>query len=303
MGVFVFPDETTDNVLIRATFFDEAGSQTLASVTRVHADGGEHVVQEAITPLCDEIYVDDTTAPLNTTFHYVVHATPDDPAIVSADVTLAAEDDLIWIRDPNRPWANMQMSLCAVGTPCSPTAPDPCLTFIRWGTETYRADVELMPIFNRPRPADVYGRRKDAEVSSLRFLSTHGEGDCSCIENVRTLFTGGGPIHLTLPAAYCIPDRCYQPLDLVMSYLSDRIDQRKPWRMWEVPLVAVDCPTGPRQGVLDATWCDVNEDYATYADLTATGFFWGEVRSGNATAPPLLSGYGAGPYGSGPYGS
>lgn len=300
MGVFVFPNDATDQVLVRATFFDETGVQTLATVIRVHADGSEHVVQDAITPLCEEIYVNDTIPPLDETVHYRITATPDNPNIISADVTLTRATDLVWLRSPSRPWANLMMTLCPDRTPCGP-APSPCLAFVSWGTETYAADAELVPVHDRPRPVPITARRKDAAVDRLRFLSVHADGDCSCIESVRTLFTAGGSVNLSFPPEYCIPDRCYQPGDLTMAYITP--DQRKPYRLWEVPLVAVDCPVTNPQGVAEDTWCDVNEDYATYAALTATGFFWGQVRSGQATAPPLLDGYGAGPYGSGPYGS
>lgn len=301
MAVFVFPDDTNDIVLIQATFNDVPGVQDVVNVIRVHADGTQHPVREGIVPLCDEIYVNDTTPPIGETFHYLFTATPDNPTppMVSADVTLTPETDLVWMRDPNRPWADVRMTLCPETTPCGP-APDPCLSFVSWSTEEYAADANLIPIHDRERPVSVFARRKDAVVDLFRFLSVHGD-DCACIENVRTLYTAGGPVHLSFPAEYCIPARCYQPGDLSMSYLSR--DLRKPYRLWEVPLVAVDCPTGERQGVANGTWCDVNDTYATYADLTASGFDWGEVRAGDATAPPVPSGYGAGPYGSGPYGS
>lgn len=300
MGIFVTPDDTADQVLIHATFGDVPGTQTTVTVIRVHADGSQHVVQDGITPLCDEIYIYDTIPPLGETFHYLITATPDDPQIVSPDVALTREADLVWMRSPERPWANLRMTLCPERTPCGP-APDPCLAFVSWSGETYAADVDLVPVHDRQRPVPVYARRKDAVVDRLRFLSVHGPEDCSCIESVRTLYTAGGPVNLSFPPEYCIPDRCYQPGDLAMTYLSP--DHRKPYRLWEVPLTAVDCPTVQPQGVAGGTWCDVAEQYATYAELTASGFTWGDVASGEATAPALLSGYGAGPYGSGPYGS
>lgn len=298
MAVFVFPNDTEDRVLLRITLFDEPGAQTSVTVTRVHADGSEHVVQDALTPLCDELYVNDVMPPIGETFHYLITATPDNPNLLSADVTLTRDDDLVWMRSAARPWANMRMTLCPDRTPCGP-APDPCLAFVSWGAETYAADAQVVPVHDRQRPVTVHARRKDAEVDRFRFLSVHAEDECGCIESVRTLYTDGGIVNLSFPPEYCIPDRCYQAGDLTMTYLTR--DQRKPYRLWEVPLIAVDCPTDPPQGVAGATWCDVNAEWTTYADMTAEGWFWGQIRSGEALIPPV-SGFGAGPYGSGPYG-
>lgn len=284
MSIQLFPNETTDTVTMRVILFDEVGTQTAVTITRQHADGTSHTLAVDLSPLCDEVWFDDTTPPIGSAFTYLITTTPDDINLTSPPVTLTANvPDVIHMQDPSRPWANLDMVLCAEPAEACPTeAPAPCITFVRWGTETYAADTNLLPILNRPRPADIYGRRKDATVSYLRFLTHHAEGDCSCIESIRTLFTAGGPINLRFPEVYCIPDRCYQPLDLTMAYLTERIDQRKPWRLWEVPLVAVDCPVGPMQGVAGATWCDVNEAWATYADMTAAGEFWGQIRTGEA---------------------
>lgn len=283
MTLYTFPDDVRDLVKMRITLFDEPGTQTAVTITRVHADGTSAVLAADLLPLCEEVYYDDTTPPIGAPFHYLITSTPDNVNLVSADITLTEDPGVIHLQDPSRPWADLTLSLCAEpATACPTEAPVPCLTFVRWGTETYAADATLLDILNRERPADVYARRKDAAVSSLRFLSRHADGDCSCIDGVRTLFTAGGPIALRFPAVYCIPDRCYQPLDLSMSYLSDRVDQRKPWRMWEVPLAAVDCPTGTKQGIDGATWCDVAAEWATYADMTAAAVFWGEIRTGSA---------------------
>lgn len=283
MSYSLTPDDTTDTVLVYLLVFDEPGVQTSVTITRLHADGTSHVIAENLVPLCEEVYFNDTTPPIGEPFSYLFTTTPDDIDLTTTTVTLTEDPDTIWFQDPGRPWADLSMSLCAEPDEACPTeAPTPCITFVRWGTETYSADANLLDILNRPRPSDIYARRKDAKVSFLRFMTRHADGDCGCIESIRTLFTAGGTISLRFPAVYCIPDRCYQPLDLTMAYLSDRVDQRKPWRLWEVPMVVVDCPTDAKQGTAGTTWCDVNEAWATYADMTAAGAFWGQIRTGEA---------------------
>jgi hypothetical protein len=103
-----------------------------------------------------------------------------------------------------------------------------------------------------------------------------------------------------MAAPYGQSDRYYQPGDLSEDYLS--IDQRKPYRLWQAPLTAVNAPVGPPQGTDTANWCVIEEQYATFADLTATGLTWGQIAAGEAAVPPDLALYGGGLYGDGPYG-
>lgn len=272
-------DTARADVLIYAEFFTEAGTQTHVTITRLNPDGTETVLITDHLLLCDEVYFYDTTVPIGVAANYRFNTTPDDVDHVEGPVTVTA-DDTIRLGDPSRPWANLVLDLCGDKPgPCGP-APSPCLSFASWGTETYAADANLIPIHGATRPADVYARRKDAAVSSLRFLSRHATDDCSCIEGVRTLFTAGGPVYMRFPPEYCIPDRTYQPGDVTMSYLSGQSDLRKPYRLWEVPLIAVEDVPGPAQGPAGITWCDVNDTFATYADLTASGLFWGNVVAG-----------------------
>lgn len=273
------PDTGRADVLIYAEFATEAGVQENVTITRLNPDGTETVIITDFLLLCDEVYVYDSTPPIDVAFSYRFNTTPVDVNHVEGPVTVTG-DGTIRLGDPTRPWANVVLDLCGDKPgPCGP-APSPCLSFMRWGTEVFAADVELIPVHNRTRPADVYARRKDAAVSSLRFLSRHAQDDCSCIDTVKTLFTAGGPVHLRFPPEYCIPDRTYQPGDLSMSYLAGQSDQRKPYRMWEVPLVVVDDVQLPAQGVAGVTWCDVNDTFATYANLTASGLNWDDVVSG-----------------------
>lgn len=172
-------------------------------------------------------------------------------------------------------------------------APVDDLAWVGFRDKGRAADTGIFGVLNRERPADVYARRKDI-TTTASFLSR----SLSAIDDVYTLYTAGGPLLFQLPAVYGWPDRVVQPDTLNEAYISE--DQRKPWRLWTTPLVAVETPVGEPQGTDVANWCAVEEQYATFADLTATGFTWGQVAAGQAV--PDDDGYGFGPYGSGPYG-
>lgn len=156
-------------------------------------------------------------------------------------------------------------------------------------------DVGLFPVLDREYPADVYARRKQI-TSGVNFLSRSLDAS----EAVYVLYTVGGPLLFQLPAVYGRDDTYLQPATLTEAYLSN--DQRKPWRLWSAPVTAVDLPIGPAQGTDTANWCAVEDAYATFADLTASGYTWGQIAQGQAVPGPVESGYGSGLYGDGPYG-
>lgn len=98
-----------------------------------------------------------------------------------------------------------------------------------------------------------------------------------------------------------------QPGDLDEDYLSEGIDQRLPYRIWDVPTTVVDPVTaGPVQGTECANWCQVEAEFATFADLTATGDTWLDVAAGITQCPDGPpsgdDGFGFGPFGDGPFG-
>lgn len=179
--------------------------------------------------------------------------------------------------------------------------PEPELAWVGLQDKTRAADAGLFDVLDAERPADVYARRKDITTSWL-FLSRTRE----TIDRVYDLYTVGGPLLLQLPQIYAmnVPygqrDRYFQPGDLRESYLS--ADQRRPVRLWSAPITAVESPIGQPQGTDTANWCALADTYATYNDMTLTGYTWGQVASGQASAPPTSGLYGGGLYGSGPYG-
>lgn len=183
----------------------------------------------------------------------------------------------------------------------SDPAPVDDLAWVGFTDKTRAVDAGLFPVLNRELPADVYARRKGIETS-FSFLSRGADA----ITTVYELFTAGGPVLIQVPAIYLMNspygpvDRCYQPGDLLEAYLSE--DQRKVYRLWSAPATQVEVPVGEPQGTDTANWCAVRDTYGTFADLTATGYSWGQVGEGDAITPPLTGLYGGGLYGDGLYG-
>lgn len=280
------------------------GSQTRATLTR-HT-GAPDAPAEYVRGLTDELllgqraYVTDHEARLDEPVWYTVAA--DDGSVMTAGPFTVPGDGAVWLKDPGRPWADLRLDLC--DTPSRdgdcPPAPDPALAWVGFEARTRAADAGLFPVLDRERPADVYARRKDITTSAL-FLSRTRE----VIDEVYDLFTVGGPLLIQVPAVYAMDyprpqrDRYYQPEDLDEAPLGR--DQRRPPRLWTVPLTAVDVPVGPPQGTDTANWCALAEQYPTMGDYETSGFTWADAASGIASGPEPL-GYGEGLYGAGLYG-
>lgn len=157
------------------------------------------------------------------------------------------------------------------------------------------ADVGLFPVLDRERPADVFARRKDI-TTSCRFLTR----SLAASDAVYDLYTAGGSLLFQIPDQYGMnrqygqKDRYFQPGDLNEAYISE--DQRRPLRLWTAPLTAVDLPVGLPQGTDTANWCAVQEQYPTFAQLTATGLTWGQIAQGQGITLPFAGPYDAGTY-------
>jgi hypothetical protein len=207
--------------------------------------------------------------------------------------------NFIWIKDPLRPWANIPFDTCDVSTGHAAqgcTAIDPEFIWGGFGDETWDDDAGLFPILNSQTPADVFARRKFAD-GSLTFFTRALDN----IDTVYDLFTAGGPLMLQLPTEYGFHDAFIQPGQVKREYISR--DQRRPERKWTVPFTIVEKPGGPAQGTACNNWCAVDDAFATYADLTATGDTWSELLQGIVLCPPgITDGFGIGEFGDGPFG-
>lgn len=181
------------------------------------------------------------------------------------------------------------------------TEEEDAIAWVGFRDKDRESDAGLFPVLDRERPADVYARRKDITTSIL-FVSRA----LRALRSIYELFTVGGPILVQVPDAYGMynhygqKDRYYQPETLTEAYISQ--DQRKPVRLWSAPVTSVDFPVGLPQGTDTANWCAVGERYATFADMTASGYTWAQMATGEASGTDLPGLYGSGPYGAGPYG-
>lgn len=273
MPITCTPDNNLAVTLITMDYTGEVGTQLLVTLER--SVGGEPF--EFLTDyglLCEQGYYYDTTMPLDVPVTY--RGTTDD-GLISTCMSTVDSGGFVWFKDPGRPWANFRLDLCMVPTPpaneCAP--PEEPIALIQFGSETRAADATLSPLLADEFPDDVFSRRK-APTTSIQFASR----TCEAVDTIYTLFTAGGPILIQAPAVYCWPDRFVQPGDLQMDYISR--DQRKPWRLWSVPLAVVDRPAiASIQGVFGQTWCDVADTYPTFADLTASGKTWADLVTGN----------------------
>lgn len=285
-------------VYLTVDFTAAAGTQTTATVERGTSVSGPWTLLATVDLLGQMGVYYDTTAPLDTNLWYRWTGTPGGSQQVQGPF-LETSTGTILLKDPIRPWANLELSLCAttqqaLSAVCNPAGPD--LVWAGLGNKTYRADANLFDVYNARVPADVYGTRKRLD-GSLTILSK----TLPAKDSVETLFAWGGPLQIQLPGVYGFPDAFLQPGDLEEEYLAP--DQRKPHRRWAAPFTLVDRPLGPSQGTVDANWCAVADAFDTYADLTASGNTWAQVASGEAAGgDPSLDGYGEGGYGEGPYG-
>lgn len=208
-------------------------------------------------------------------------AEPDEWAIFDVDASFAAAGS-VGFRSINV--ASTNVGALALYDNFAVTAlpvPTDDLVWVGYRDKVRAMDAGLFPVLDRERPVDVFARRKDLVTSAL-FLSR----TLASIKDVYDLFTVGGPLIFQTPIIYGmdrpygVVDRCFQPGDLVESYISQ--DQRKPVRLWSVPLTAVESPVGLPQGTDTANWCVIEDKYPTYADLTATGLTWGQIAEGDA---------------------
>lgn len=298
-------DVANARVDLFADWVPEPGVQTFGSIFR--RVGSPSAPDEMVRGLFlglltgEQAYASDHEAPLDVQIWYVAASGPENVVLVAGPVTIPS-NGYVWLKDPGRPWADIRLDLCATqsnGSGCETLEDDKA--WVGFGTKTRAMDAGLFGILGKERPADVYARRKDIN-STMSFLTR----SLTAIDDVYELFTAGGPLLVQTQAVYGMQnkygetDRYFQPGDLSEAYISR--DQRKPWRLWSAPIAAVDIPIGEPQGTDTANWCIIEDTYPTFADLTETGYTWGQVASGEGSTPPVSGLYGGGLYGDGPYG-
>lgn len=286
-------------VTLTISFTGLPGTDTTFTIERssVSATGPFQTIGVAV-PLLGELAVFiDTTAPIGPLLYYRVTGDQTGGVLTSTGEALPV-NGIVWLKDPLRPWADLRFDFCdlTAGHSAECTTPDPEFVWGGLGDQEWNEDAGLFPVLNAEVPADVFGRRKFADGSMRFFTRT-----LDAIDRVYDLFTAGGPLFLQLPDEYGWHDHFIQPGPVTQIYGAR--DQRKPLRVWEVPFTVVDQPIGPIQGTTCANWCEVEDAFATFADLTASSGTWLTLLQGDVLCPPgFTDGFGIGPFGDGPFG-
>lgn len=271
-------------LFLTADFTAAPGTQTTAILESApSADGPWTFIREVeLTGQVGATY--DTTPTDGVATWYRWTGDPGGTTIVQGPIVPPASGDVVCVRDPLRPWANLVMGFCA--TPEALTAAacgsggEP-FVWAGWGAKVRRADAGIFDRFDSETPAVVYGRRKNLD-SSIRFLTKTD----AARRAVYDLFSWGGPLQITAPAAYGWEPYVVQPGDLTEAYLADPIDQRWPHRLWSAPVTVVDdVGAGPIQGTVCANWCTVAETWGSFADMTAAGGTWLDILAGTTQCP------------------
>lgn len=273
MPLTVTPDLPIAVFRIHIDYVAEAGTQTSADLYRGLSATGPWEFLRNVSLLAQEAYEVDNTAPLDTPVWYRTVA-DDDTELIDGPETITTGDGAGWLRDPGRPWADIELFVCESPDPlCDPVD---TLSWVGFDTFGRPTDAGLFEILNDERPSDVYARRKNL-TTTINFFSR----TLAMKTRVYELFTAGGPLFLQLPPEYGWDDDFIQTTaDLSEDYAPGQRDQRKPFRLWSAPVRTVHRPQGPIQGAICSNWCAVNDAFATFADMTAAGGTWGDVAEG-----------------------
>lgn len=253
------------------------GTDTFATVERGPSAAGPWTELRTVPLLDLQAVFIDATAPLDVPVYYRI--TGNDVGTQAVGPITVDSLGMVWVKDPLRPWATVAFDLCETADEdpeCAPNTPE--YIWVGFGDEQWRADALLLDRLNAETPADVYGRRKYMD-GSFRVITR----SLAARDAVYTLFTAGGPVLVQLPAVYGWADAYVQPDTVQQEYF--RQDQRVPDRLFIVPFTRVDAPVGPVQGALCATWCEVAETFATFADLTAAGGTYLDLADGSLVCP------------------
>lgn len=271
MPLTVTPDLPIALMRLHVDYVATAGTQLTADLYRGLSATGPWEFIRSLDLLGQEAYTVDNTMPLDTPVWYRTVADTGDEFIDGPE-TITTVGGAGWIRDPGRPWADLELTVCEQPDPfCDPAD---ALSWVGFEDFASPTDASLTEILDSEKPADVWARRKHL-VTGIRFLSR----TLDMMRRVYELFTAGGPLFLQLPPEYGWDDDFFQTTaDVNREYISR--DQSRPWRRWTAPIRTSERPQGPIQGAICSNWCDVNSAFATYADFTAAAGDWGDVAEG-----------------------
>ena len=251
-----------------------AGTQVSADLYRGLSATGPWEFLRTVDLLGQQQYEVDNTAPLDVNVWYRTVAN-DGTELIGGPAIIVDGGFAGWLRDPGRPWADLELFVCENPDPlCNP--PDE-LAWVGFGDFDRPSDVSFTEILNDEKPAVTWARRKNL-ATEINLLSR----TIAMRDRVYQLFTAGGPLFLQLPDVYGWADDFIQTVpgsSLNEAYRSR--DQRRPIRLWNVPVRTVRRPSGPIQGAVCSNWCDVADAFTDYADMTAAGGTWGAIADGS----------------------
>lgn len=208
---------------------------------------------------------------------YAAQATLDNPDINSVTVAApapvtVASGGAFWLKDPLRPGNSVKVLMDLDYTACAAPAG---VVFLAMDAEKRAAASAAFDTDWSTQPIVLAKPRKDVEASLSLLAATFADRD-----RLEALLAPGSPLLFQGPAAYGIPDRYISVGDVGVGRLA--ADHRKQWRVFSLPFVAVAAPVGPAQGVAGTRWKDLCNRYATWADITAAGWTWKQVKQGQA---------------------
>lgn len=269
-------------IYLTVDFTAAAGTQTSATLERGLSAVGPWGFLRDVALLGEMGSTYDTTVPLDTPVWY--RWTSDLGDIVIQGPFTELSNGNVFLKDPVRPWANIELEFCTEGPRgaraalCGQAGPE--FVWVAHGTKVRRANAGLFDRLDAQTPADVYARRKRLDGEMTLFSKTLAGMDA-----VDALFDAGGPLQLQMPPVYGWRDAFVQPSDLAEDYIGR--NQSLPFRQWTAPFTVVDssAAVGPIQGTECANWCTVEETWPTFADMTAAGGTWAEIASGETQCP------------------
>lgn len=272
------PAFSTPSIVLYLDFSGGSLDLTYSAERGLTPDGPWELIKQDVPLLAEQAVMVDVTAPIGVPLYYRLSREPSGISSVVGPYSLPIQN-LTWISDPARPWADLSFDTCPTAGPAAPcTDPNPELIWGGLSGLSQGEDAGIFEITNSDVPADVWARRKSTAATMVFFTRT-----LDAAQRVEDLFTAGGPLLLRLPDIYGWQDAFIQPFALTWEYGSR--DQRRPLRRYEVQFRVVGTPFGPIQGIECANWCEMDAAFPTFGDMAATGDTWLDAALGETLCP------------------
>lgn len=214
----------------------------------------------------------DTEMPLGVPITYEVRPNGAAAPITAGPVTVDLPDGAGsgWLRDPLRPCHDLEIPGCWEDDPeC-----DPAVRGILWlehGTQEYAGRSVALAIENRRRPVSMAHVRSDMTTVLQFYTPTFAERD-----RMLALLKPGSVLLFQFDASYGVPDVYLHVGDVSVD--REFPDHRDQLRLFTVPVVVVDAPSGKPDGPCGTRWMDLCG--TTWNAAEAAGVTWMEIMQG-----------------------